>query len=94
MPCFHRLGVGLDLFLVRCLVSLLCLCGPCSFFGFLGLRSRLSLFGLLGRRFLGSFLGDKGVNIARMGLGRKPGSGRAIMLIEVDSEITAASSSW
>ena len=25
-----------------------------------------------------------------MGLGRKPGSGRAIMLIEVDSEIQAA----
>jgi D-3-phosphoglycerate dehydrogenase len=43
--------------------------------------------GTVGR--VGSFLGDKGVNIARMGLGRKPGSGRAIMLIEVDSEITA-----
>ena len=25
-----------------------------------------------------------------MGLGRKPGSGRAIMLIEVDSEVPAA----
>jgi hypothetical protein len=30
------------------------------------------------------------VNIARMGLGRKPGSGRAIMLIEVDGEIPEA----
>jgi D-3-phosphoglycerate dehydrogenase len=35
-------------------------------------------------------LGTHGVNIARMGLGRKPGSGRAIMLIEVDSEVPAA----
>jgi D-3-phosphoglycerate dehydrogenase len=42
--------------------------------------------GTVGR--VGTFLGDKGVNIARMGLGRKPGSGRAIMLIEVDSEVS------
>jgi D-3-phosphoglycerate dehydrogenase len=41
--------------------------------------------GIVGR--VGTFLGEKGVNIARMGLGRKPGSGRAIMLIEVDSEV-------
>ena len=39
---------------------------------------------------VGSILGGQGVNIARMGLGRKPGSGRAIMLIEVDSEVPAA----
>jgi hypothetical protein len=35
-------------------------------------------------------LGAHQINIARMGLGRKPGSGRAIMLIEVDSEVEAA----
>jgi D-3-phosphoglycerate dehydrogenase len=44
--------------------------------------------GIVGR--VGSILGGQGVNIARMGLGRKPGSGRAIMLIEVDSEVPAA----
>jgi D-3-phosphoglycerate dehydrogenase len=44
--------------------------------------------GTVGR--VGTVLGTHGVNIARMGLGRKPGSGRAIMLIEVDSEIQAA----
>jgi D-3-phosphoglycerate dehydrogenase len=44
--------------------------------------------GIVGR--VGSALGAHGVNIARMGLGRKPGSGRAIMLIEVDSEVPAA----
>jgi D-3-phosphoglycerate dehydrogenase len=43
--------------------------------------------GTVGR--VGTFLGEKGVNIARMGLGRKPGSGRAIMLIEVDSELAS-----
>ncbi len=43
--------------------------------------------GTVGR--VGTFLGGEGVNIARMGLGRKPGSGRAIMLIEVDSEVPA-----
>ncbi len=43
--------------------------------------------GMVGR--VGSVLGSHGVNIARMGLGRKPGSGRAIMLIEVDGEIPA-----
>jgi D-3-phosphoglycerate dehydrogenase len=42
--------------------------------------------GTVGR--VGSLLGGRGINIARMGLGRKHGSGRAIMLIEVDSEIT------
>jgi D-3-phosphoglycerate dehydrogenase len=44
--------------------------------------------GTVGR--VGTVLGTHGVNIARMGLGRKPGSGRAIMLIEVDSEVSAA----
>jgi D-3-phosphoglycerate dehydrogenase len=44
--------------------------------------------GTVGR--VGTVLGTHGVNIARMGLGRKPGSGRAIMLIEVDSEVPAA----
>jgi D-3-phosphoglycerate dehydrogenase len=44
--------------------------------------------GIVGR--VGTALGAHGVNIARMGLGRKPGSGRAIMLIEVDSEVPAA----
>ncbi len=39
---------------------------------------------------VGTVLGAHGVNIARMGLGRKPGSGRAIMLIEVDSEVPPA----
>jgi len=41
--------------------------------------------GIVGR--VGTLLGAHGVNIARMGLGRKPGSGRAIMLIEVDTEV-------
>jgi D-3-phosphoglycerate dehydrogenase / 2-oxoglutarate reductase len=44
--------------------------------------------GIVGR--VGTVLGSHGVNIARMGLGRKPGSGRAIMLIEVDSEVPEA----
>ncbi len=44
--------------------------------------------GMVGR--VGGILGSQGVNIARMGLGRKPGSGRAIMLIEVDSEVPSA----
>jgi D-3-phosphoglycerate dehydrogenase len=35
---------------------------------------------------IGTLLGARAINIARMGVGRKPGSGRAIMLIEVDSE--------
>jgi D-3-phosphoglycerate dehydrogenase len=38
---------------------------------------------------VGTLLGKRKVNIARMGLGRKPGSGRAVMLIEVDSEVSA-----
>jgi D-3-phosphoglycerate dehydrogenase len=41
--------------------------------------------GIVGK--VGTLLGSHGVNIARMGLGRKPGSGRAIMLIEVDGEV-------
>ncbi len=44
--------------------------------------------GIVGR--VGTLLGSHGVNIARMGLGRKPGSGRAIMLIEVDDEVQGA----
>jgi D-3-phosphoglycerate dehydrogenase len=44
--------------------------------------------GIVGR--VGTLLGGHGINIARMGLGRKPDSGRAIMLIEVDSEVSAA----
>jgi D-3-phosphoglycerate dehydrogenase len=38
---------------------------------------------------IGTILGARSINIARMGVGRKPGSGRALMLIEVDSEPTA-----
>jgi D-3-phosphoglycerate dehydrogenase len=44
--------------------------------------------GTVGR--VGALLGRHGVNIARMSLGRKPGSGRAIMLIEVDTEAPPA----
>jgi D-3-phosphoglycerate dehydrogenase len=44
--------------------------------------------GTVGR--VGTLLGGRGINIARMGLGRKPGSGRAIMLIEVDSQVPPA----
>jgi D-3-phosphoglycerate dehydrogenase len=36
---------------------------------------------------IGTLLGESSVNIARMTVGRKPGSGRAVMLIEVDSEV-------
>ena len=36
---------------------------------------------------VGTLLGDRQVNIARMNVGRKPGSGRAVMLIEVDGEV-------
>lgn len=36
---------------------------------------------------LGTVLGARAINIARMTVGRKPGSGRAVMLIEVDSEV-------
>ena len=43
--------------------------------------------GIIGQ--IGTLLGTKGVNIARMSVGRRPGSGRAIMLIEVDSEVPA-----
>jgi D-3-phosphoglycerate dehydrogenase len=38
---------------------------------------------------LGRLLGDRAINIARMNVGRKPGSGRAVMLIEVDNEVPA-----
>lgn len=36
---------------------------------------------------IGTLLGTREINIARMTVGRKPGSGRAIMLIEVDNEV-------
>jgi D-3-phosphoglycerate dehydrogenase len=36
---------------------------------------------------LGTLLGTRAINIARMTVGRKPGSGRAVMLIEVDNEV-------
>jgi D-3-phosphoglycerate dehydrogenase len=36
---------------------------------------------------LGTLLGERAINIARMTVGRKPGSGRAVMLIEVDHEV-------
>jgi D-3-phosphoglycerate dehydrogenase len=44
--------------------------------------------GIVGK--VGSLLGTHGINIARMGLGRKPGSGRAVMLIEIDNEAPPA----
>jgi D-3-phosphoglycerate dehydrogenase / 2-oxoglutarate reductase len=44
--------------------------------------------GIVGK--VGSLLGAHGINIARMGLGRKPDSGRAVMLIEIDSEAPPA----
>jgi D-3-phosphoglycerate dehydrogenase / 2-oxoglutarate reductase len=36
---------------------------------------------------IGTLLGAVSINIARMTVGRRPGSGRAVMLIEVDSEV-------
>jgi len=39
---------------------------------------------------IGTMLGGASINIARMTVGRKPGSGRAVMLIEVDNDIPAA----
>ena len=38
---------------------------------------------------IGTMLGSASINIARMTVGRKPGSGRAVMLIEVDGEVSA-----
>ena len=38
---------------------------------------------------LGTLLGERAINIARMTVGRKPGSGRAVMIIEVDSPVPA-----
>jgi D-3-phosphoglycerate dehydrogenase len=38
---------------------------------------------------IGTLLGERRVNIARMTVGRKPGSGRAVMLIEIDGEVGA-----
>jgi D-3-phosphoglycerate dehydrogenase len=39
---------------------------------------------------IGTLLGTRSINIARMTVGRKPGSGRAVMLIEVDNEVPPA----
>jgi D-3-phosphoglycerate dehydrogenase len=44
--------------------------------------------GVVGR--IGTKLGEHAVNIARMNVGRRPGNGRAIMLIEVDANIPEA----
>jgi D-3-phosphoglycerate dehydrogenase len=41
--------------------------------------------GVVGR--IGTKLGENGVNIAQMNLGRKAAGGRAVMLIEVDAEV-------
>lgn len=41
--------------------------------------------GVVGR--IGTTLGEQAINIARMAVGRKPGSGRATMLIEVDAVV-------
>jgi D-3-phosphoglycerate dehydrogenase len=38
---------------------------------------------------LGTVLGERAINIARMTVGRKPGSGRAVMIIEVDGPVPA-----
>jgi D-3-phosphoglycerate dehydrogenase len=38
---------------------------------------------------IGTLLGKRQVNIARMSVGRKPGSARAVMLLEVDHEVPA-----
>jgi D-3-phosphoglycerate dehydrogenase / 2-oxoglutarate reductase len=38
---------------------------------------------------IGTLLGARAINIARMTVGRKPGSGRAVMLIEVDNDVPA-----
>jgi D-3-phosphoglycerate dehydrogenase len=38
---------------------------------------------------IGTKLGENGVNIAQMNLGRKAAGGRAVMLIEVDSDVPA-----
>ncbi len=44
--------------------------------------------GIIGR--MGTMLGSKGVNIARMGLGRCEKGGKALMLISVDNQVTEA----
>jgi len=43
--------------------------------------------GVVGR--IGTKLGESGVNIAQMNLGRKSPGGRAVMLIEVDADVPA-----
>jgi D-3-phosphoglycerate dehydrogenase len=48
-----------------------------------------TLFGRNHLRLVGQALGQRNINIARMTVGRKPGSGRAVMLIEVDNEVPA-----
>ena len=42
--------------------------------------------GIIGR--VGAILGDKGINIARMGLGRKDKGGNALLLISVDTPVS------
>ena len=42
---------------------------------------------------LGTVLGERAINIARMTVGRKPGSGRAVMIIEVDGPVPAEATS-
>ena len=39
---------------------------------------------------IGTKLGEHAINIARMTVGRQPGSGRAIMLIEMDANVPDA----
>jgi D-3-phosphoglycerate dehydrogenase len=39
---------------------------------------------------IGTKLGERGVNIAQMNLGRKAAGGRAVMLIEVDADVPPA----
>lgn len=43
--------------------------------------------GIVGQ--IGTLLGERAINIARMSVGRRPGSGQAVMLIESDNEIPA-----
>ena len=44
--------------------------------------------GVVGR--IGTTLGENGVNIAQMNLGRKAAGGRAVMLIQVDADVPEA----
>jgi D-3-phosphoglycerate dehydrogenase len=44
--------------------------------------------GIIGR--IGTMLGSKGINIARMGLGRDQKGGKALMLVSVDNPVSDA----